>query len=237
MPKIVDAYQRPSRHDRGFGSIYCASLGGSAGDPAAPCEPDDRWRRLRRQQLPIRQVSLPQEVPFCPPSSFRREAGVSLSVTRHPPDNSLTEDESDPVAARWQASGVAVPCRCASGRGGSQSRSAYCRIFCHRDARLPWFSWNAQQRAPHAVDVTGGNRNSAISRTMSANRFLGIATSAIRKATQQPWLTTFAPICMAACVESLDCNFLQQVRTSLPNDVACSIPASRNRPTREAPNA
>jgi hypothetical protein len=33
------------------------------------------------------------------------------------------------------------------------------------------------------VDVTGGGRNSAMSRRVSANRFLVIATSAIWKAT------------------------------------------------------
>ena len=41
--------------------------------------------------------------------------------------------------------------------------------------------------------MTGGGRSSALSRR-SAKRFLGIATSAIWKATWQPWLTTFAPI-------------------------------------------
>ena len=41
IPKTLDAYQRPSRHDRGFGSIYGSSLGGSTRNPAAPCEPDD----------------------------------------------------------------------------------------------------------------------------------------------------------------------------------------------------
>src|SRR5208282_5716420 len=49
----------------------------------------------------------------------------------------------------------------------------------------------------YAVDVTGGGRSSAMSRRMSANRFLGIATSAIWKATERPWLTTFAPILMS----------------------------------------
>jgi len=38
-------------------------------------------------------------------------------------------------------------------------------------------------RTHYAVDVTGGGRSSAISRRMSAKRFLGIATSAIWKTT------------------------------------------------------
>ena len=38
-------------------------------------------------------------------------------------------------------------------------------------------------RTPYAVDVTGGGRSSATSRRMSVNRFLGMATSAIWKAT------------------------------------------------------
>jgi len=38
-------------------------------------------------------------------------------------------------------------------------------------------------RTAHAVDVTGGGRNSEIIRRISANRFRGIATSTIWKAT------------------------------------------------------
>jgi hypothetical protein len=38
---------------------------------------------------------------------------------------------------------------------------------------------NSEQQTPYAVDATGGGRNSAISRKMSANKFLGMATSAI----------------------------------------------------------
>src|SRR5580704_6215846 len=38
-------------------------------------------------------------------------------------------------------------------------------------------------RTPYAVEVAGGGRSSAISRKMSANRFLGMATSAIWKVT------------------------------------------------------
>src|ERR1700686_4676608 len=40
MPEIVDAHRRQDRDDGRGGSIYSASLGGSAGDPAAPYEPD-----------------------------------------------------------------------------------------------------------------------------------------------------------------------------------------------------
>jgi hypothetical protein len=39
------------------------------------------------------------------------------------------------------------------------------------------------KRTPYADDATGGDRNSAISRRMSANKFLGMASSAIWKAT------------------------------------------------------
>jgi hypothetical protein len=45
------------------------------------------------------------------------------------------------------------------------------------------FSERMTNRTLHAVDVTGGGRSSVISRKISANRILGMATSAIWKAT------------------------------------------------------
>ena len=48
---------------------------------------------------------------------------------------------------------------------------------------LQVFDRTHDNRTPYAVDITGGGRNSAISRRMSANRFLGMATSAIWNAT------------------------------------------------------
>jgi hypothetical protein len=45
------------------------------------------------------------------------------------------------------------------------------------------FSERMTNRTLHAVDVTGGGRSSVISRRMSANKVLGMATSAIWKAT------------------------------------------------------
>ena len=45
------------------------------------------------------------------------------------------------------------------------------------------FRRTRDNRTHYPVDVTGGGRNSAISRRMSANRFLGMATSAIWNAT------------------------------------------------------
>jgi hypothetical protein len=47
-------------------------------------------------------------------------------------------------------------------------------------------------RTLYAVDAKGGGRSSPIIHKMSANRSDGMATSAIRKATQRAWLTTFA---------------------------------------------
>jgi hypothetical protein len=41
-----------------------------------------------------------------------------------------------------------------------------------------------ENRTPYAVDVMGGDRSSAISRRMSANKVLGMATSAIWKASE-----------------------------------------------------
>jgi hypothetical protein len=41
------------------------------------------------------------------------------------------------------------------------------------------YSERMKTRTPYAVDVTGGGRSSAISRRMSANKVLGMATSAI----------------------------------------------------------
>jgi hypothetical protein len=46
-----------------------------------------------------------------------------------------------------------------------------------------FFMERVTNRTRYAVDVTGGGRNSVISRRMSAKRFLGMATSAIWKAT------------------------------------------------------
>src|ERR1700720_1997460 len=45
------------------------------------------------------------------------------------------------------------------------------------------FDRKRDNRTLYAVDVTGGDRSSATSRRMSANRFRGMATSAIWKAT------------------------------------------------------
>jgi hypothetical protein len=46
-----------------------------------------------------------------------------------------------------------------------------------------FFMERMTNRTRYAVDVTGGGRNSVISRRMLAKRFLGMATSAIWKAT------------------------------------------------------
>jgi hypothetical protein len=48
-------------------------------------------------------------------------------------------------------------------------------------------------RAVDAGAGSGGGRSSAINHRISANSVLGTATSAIWKAVQRPWLTTFAP--------------------------------------------
>jgi hypothetical protein len=45
------------------------------------------------------------------------------------------------------------------------------------------FARTRNTRTPYPVDAAGGGRNSAIIRKMSANRFRGMATSAIWKAT------------------------------------------------------
>jgi hypothetical protein len=73
----------------------------------------------------------------------------------------------------------------------------------------------------YAVDVTGGGRNSAMSRKMSANRFLVMATSAIWNATYRPWLTTFAPILISFSLrvvidQSLIGSGVASVRKKLP---------------------
>ena len=46
----------------------------------------------------------------------------------------------------------------------------------------------------YPVNVTDGRRNSANNRRMSANRFLGMATSDFWNAAYRHWLATFAPI-------------------------------------------
>jgi hypothetical protein len=48
--------------------------------------------------------------------------------------------------------------------------------------------------ASHAATGTGGERSFAINANMFANRWRGMATSAIWKAMYRPWLTTLAPI-------------------------------------------
>jgi hypothetical protein len=57
-----------------------------------------------------------------------------------------------------------------------------------------WLARTHDTRTLYAVDAKGGGRSSAIIRKMSTKRFRGMATSAIWKATQRLWLTTFAPI-------------------------------------------
>ncbi|MFZ3327657.1 MAG: hypothetical protein WA231_18015 [Methylocella sp.] len=59
--------------------------------------------------------------------------------------------------------------------------SAHADVFSrHLDAILSWVGLETpDMQTPYAVDVTGGSRNSAMSRKISANKFLGIATSVI----------------------------------------------------------
>jgi hypothetical protein len=59
--------------------------------------------------------------------------------------------------------------------------SAHADVFSrHLDAILSWVGLETRDmQTPYAVDVTGGSRNSAMSRKISANKFLGIATSVI----------------------------------------------------------
>jgi len=48
--------------------------------------------------------------------------------------------------------------------------------------------------ASHGATGAGDERSFAINANMFANRWRGMATSAIWNATYRPWLTTFAPI-------------------------------------------
>jgi hypothetical protein len=59
--------------------------------------------------------------------------------------------------------------------------SAHADVFSrHLDAILSWVGLETRDmQTPYAVDATGGSRNSAMSRKISANKFLGIATSVI----------------------------------------------------------
>jgi hypothetical protein len=70
-------------------------------------------------------------------------------------------------------------------------------------------------------DVTGGGRNSATIRGMSAKRFQGMTNSGIWKATYRPWLTTFAPNLISVSFslvsdQSLIGSGLASVRRKLP---------------------
>jgi hypothetical protein len=58
---------------------------------------------------------------------------------------------------------------------------AHANVFSrHLDAVLPWVGLEMRDtQTSYAVDAAGGGRNSAIRRKISANKFLGMATSAI----------------------------------------------------------
>src|SRR5271165_305048 len=96
MPKIVDAYQRPSRDDRGFGSIYCASLGGSAGDPAAPCEPDDDGGDCAADNSPKGRLHFRRKFHFVRLPIFEEKLEFLFTIGRHPPDDRLIAAETAP---------------------------------------------------------------------------------------------------------------------------------------------
>jgi hypothetical protein len=75
--------------------------------------------------------------------------------------------------------------------------------------------------ARHAGAGSGGGRSSAINRRISANSILGTATSAIWKAIQRPWLTSFAPILISFSFklvsdQSLIGSGVASVRRKLP---------------------
>jgi hypothetical protein len=63
--------------------------------------------------------------------------------------------------------------------------TAHADVFSrHLDAILPCVGLEmGDMQTPYAVDIAGGSRNSVISRRMLANRFFGMATSAIWNAT------------------------------------------------------
>ena len=56
------------------------------------------------------------------------------------------------------------------------------------------FAGKHDNRAIHVGIGSGGGRSSKISRRTSATKVLGMATSAIWKATERRWLMTLAPI-------------------------------------------
>ncbi|MCP4385458.1 MAG: hypothetical protein GY798_29265 [Hyphomicrobiales bacterium] len=60
-------------------------------------------------------------------------------------------------------------------------------------------------RTRHA-GAGGGGRSSAISRRISTNRILEMATSAIWKAIWRPWLTSFAPILISFSLGAGHCS-------------------------------
>jgi len=88
------------------------------------------------------------------------------------------------------------------------------------DTDLP--SFGRRENGPvHVATHAGGDRRPAINCRIAANRFRGIATSAIWKATYRPWLTTFAPILISfsrklVSDQSLIASGVASVRRKLP---------------------
>jgi hypothetical protein len=83
------------------------------------------------------------------------------------------------------------------------------------------FDRTQNNQALHVDATAGGGRSSETSRRISANKILGMTTSAIWKARERPWLTTFAPISMSLSLrvvsdKSLIVSGVGSVRRQLP---------------------
>ena len=87
-----------------------------------------------------------------------------------------------------------------------------------------FFVGTHHNRAAHAGTGLGGCRSSAVSRRKSVSRVLGIATSAIWKATLRPWLKILAPILISFSFRLVSDQFLiasgsTRIRRKLPYPV------------------
>ena len=129
----------------------------------------------------------------------RKTAGVELALPDSSTDINFSNVEFDQADIRQIAASFSLmlrhfgllrnpeaPMRLVDGRRAGPTpfsewgRVEFSLIETHLSCKLERTHDN---RTPYAVDVTGGGRSSAISRRMSAKRFLGMATSAIWNAT------------------------------------------------------
>jgi hypothetical protein len=105
---------------------------------------------------------------------------ITLHRSRHPPDDDLVAAEIAAFDGFWQCQFPHTGLSCTQARdiGAPSAENAdFVVIQTHLSPLV--FDRTQNNQALHVDTAAGGGRSSAISRRISANRFLGMATSAI----------------------------------------------------------